>query len=816
MRPFLLITSLLTLPLFLCAQKVTITGQVLDSQTLEPLIAATIRIDDEGQGTITNLEGKFSAELTEGKHRLIFSFVGYKTDTLLVDTKKQRNVDYRLTSGDITLPIIEVNANEDPAMSIIRLAIRNKKDNLKGLISTEFDAYVKQIVKTDGKITSVEESFLKGFQETGKAPKEFIQSVKKTENMKNSQKAPTSWNVIDFTEDVFKMDKLKVVLPLSIDAFDYYSYQLVNTSTIGNETTYKIQVIPKSRITPLFKGFIQIDGSNYALKGVDLTNADGFSIPFVDEFKILFRQVYANFQGYWIAQHSELNFHGELNFGGLITLSAMDMNQTYTLTSCKVNTIIPNEVKTAQRSAYGGFTTDTVKVKIPRFKRTKKEINPERIAVTPKKAPETLTAVKLEELRPIPLTQDEQLAFQELDSTKTLDKFMKVGGALSGVVNVMIRNSETNESNSGIMSKSLSFLTTYLSFRNNRVEGPYVGLGASYDSMQFDYYSNFDVGYSFGTKQPEIRLGLGYNLLDDHLDRLDLNMYRTVKNWSQPTIYNETVNSIVYTIQGTDNFNYSLLTGLNFGWHKYWTDSLYIKTYLTVEKRENLTTVKKYSLLKTTSGNRFNPISTEGIDKKVSFEFGWGTDPFAFNLVQETQNGLYVKTEISPSWLGSSYDYHRVLLSGQIKINTMYENMFFAPYFIAKMDVAYSAGRFEPFQLYSPDVAMGIYGPFGSYKGLSAYHWAGNQMMSLQMENNWRSVPFKAIHLDGLRDLDLITGFSVLGIRNDTPWFNNPNSKNVYWEANLAMARLFALVRIDAVYNSFHEWYFTIGMSSFF
>lgn len=59
------------------AAKVKANGTVVD-QTGEPLIGVSVKVKDAPNGTITNLDGKFSIDVAKGA-TLEISYVGYKT-----------------------------------------------------------------------------------------------------------------------------------------------------------------------------------------------------------------------------------------------------------------------------------------------------------------------------------------------------------------------------------------------------------------------------------------------------------------------------------------------------------------------------------------------------------------------------------------------------------------------------------------------------------------------------------------------------------------------------------------------------------------
>lgn len=55
-----------------------ITGEVLDSETGEPLIGATVRLKGTSIGAVTDIDGTFSLSVSELNGTLIFSYIGYK------------------------------------------------------------------------------------------------------------------------------------------------------------------------------------------------------------------------------------------------------------------------------------------------------------------------------------------------------------------------------------------------------------------------------------------------------------------------------------------------------------------------------------------------------------------------------------------------------------------------------------------------------------------------------------------------------------------------------------------------------------------
>lgn len=83
----ILFFCLLSLPLASIAQ-MKVTGTVVDANSNDPLIGVTILEAQTDQGTLTDLDGKFSISLTTGDPTLIFRYTGYKTMEIKVEGRE--------------------------------------------------------------------------------------------------------------------------------------------------------------------------------------------------------------------------------------------------------------------------------------------------------------------------------------------------------------------------------------------------------------------------------------------------------------------------------------------------------------------------------------------------------------------------------------------------------------------------------------------------------------------------------------------------------------------------------------------------------
>ncbi len=111
------------------AQEVLVSGFVKDSDSAEPLIGAYISCPGNNYITSTNNFGYFTTKIKQGTNdSLIISFIGYRTDTVRLNTKSDTTIVVWLQAG-VTLEEVSVVAN------ISQIAGREQMSLLHVLIS---------------------------------------------------------------------------------------------------------------------------------------------------------------------------------------------------------------------------------------------------------------------------------------------------------------------------------------------------------------------------------------------------------------------------------------------------------------------------------------------------------------------------------------------------------------------------------------------------------------------------------------------------------------------------------------------------------
>ena len=80
-RVTLLIALLMASISYIYAQQLTITGTVTDKGLGDPVIGATILVQGTTNGTVTDMDGKFSLDVSKGDI-LHISYIGYQPQTI--------------------------------------------------------------------------------------------------------------------------------------------------------------------------------------------------------------------------------------------------------------------------------------------------------------------------------------------------------------------------------------------------------------------------------------------------------------------------------------------------------------------------------------------------------------------------------------------------------------------------------------------------------------------------------------------------------------------------------------------------------------
>jgi len=82
----------------------TISGKLIDAQTSEPLIGASIIVPGTDIGTITDFDGNYTLEIPDGINEVEISYTGYQAQ--LLNTAGLNNLEIALAPGELIEEVV--------------------------------------------------------------------------------------------------------------------------------------------------------------------------------------------------------------------------------------------------------------------------------------------------------------------------------------------------------------------------------------------------------------------------------------------------------------------------------------------------------------------------------------------------------------------------------------------------------------------------------------------------------------------------------------------------------------------------------------
>lgn len=287
-----------------------VTGKITD-QHGDPLPFVNVYVKNTSRGTTANIQGEYKLDLPPGNYELVFKMISYKskTESITVGTEK---VVLNVTLPEETYIFSEVPIladAEDPAYAVIRNAIKKRKYYLEQVNSYSCDVYIKgvqKVTKYPKKIMGLEidpegdidtatgivylsESVSKfNFKQPDKIREEMISSKVSGDNRAFSYNRASDM-MFNFYENVIVVAELSergFVSPINSNALLYYKYKMIGTFYENGEMVNKIEVIPKSKTSPCFHGYIYIMENTWRIHSTELYLTKDAQIDFVDTLVI--------------------------------------------------------------------------------------------------------------------------------------------------------------------------------------------------------------------------------------------------------------------------------------------------------------------------------------------------------------------------------------------------------------------------------------------------------------------------------------------------------------------------------------------------
>ncbi|MBK6264130.1 carboxypeptidase-like regulatory domain-containing protein [Marivirga sp. S37H4] len=276
---FFLLLFLLTSN-YLLAQMGQLYGSVSTTQG-EAMPYANVIILGKSQGTSTNFDGEYSLQLKPGTYKVSYQFVGYKSELkeVTIQAGERLPIHVSLEEEKVYLDAVVVKASsENPAYEIIRNAQKMRKTYLREHENISYEAYTKLFGKSGTNNSSAINLFgtmlnpHKGIFYLSETVSSLYKynAHEKNEQLKASLIMGDTSNYsknksvfIELYESrpfsvVAQTVRNRFISPIANDAFGFYDYDYLGSIEEGNQLLHKIKLLPRSTGTNTFTGEIYI------------------------------------------------------------------------------------------------------------------------------------------------------------------------------------------------------------------------------------------------------------------------------------------------------------------------------------------------------------------------------------------------------------------------------------------------------------------------------------------------------------------------------------------------------------------------------
>ena len=756
-------------------------GTVVDNETENPLPGVTFRVLNSARGTVSGGDGAFRISLSAGEYKFAVSSVGYLPDTVSVTLSTDIHRAIRLKPSPVQIQEFLVVA-EDPGVDIIRRAIANKRKWKDLLGSYEFDAYTKQVLRRDTAVASITESYTHGYWRKDDGLREVIRQRRQTENVRAAQNFAAVGQILNFNEDEIRLAGYTFVGPTASDALDDYDFRLERTYESRGVKIYELRMTPKSAVKPLFNGTVNIADSTYAVMRVNVKPNEAFRFPFVNELDVRYQQRFTLFENlFWMPVDISIAALVDLNIPGF-SFPKFNFEQRSVLYEYAINTTFPDSVVELRRVTVDSSAT-------------------------------SLDSTFWKRNQVLPLTAVEETAYHTLDSTQTLEKQFRPGGALSG------------------LNQFLESPVKYLDLHFNRVEGLFLGGQIRRDSVLSPHTSiTGEAGYGLSDHVWKWEMAVSQRLLLRPSITVGAGVYRSLAHRPDADFYGDFDISIGSLFDKNDYRDYYLASG----WRGFVTVQplRWFSGELTYQSEKETSTSNSTDFSFFSRGTRYrvNPPIHEGMLRSLiaSLELrdflGRG---FISGTIVRPNQLLSLQVEHSSPGLGSDFDFTRYSFEVSFQQSTFLTGLLFAPRLSIEIRGGTVDGTLPPQRLFDLESRYSGTAPFGVLRAGRVKEFSGDRYISAVAEHNFRSLPFHWLGISFLEKagIELIfTGglartWVSSGTSNQLP-FTVRTTDGWYKEAGFGISRILGLLRADFTWrlgkDVGNKFFFSLSMADIF
>lgn len=361
------IGSLFSILLFLCftpviaqdaesdqtIEFISLKGEVVDSESKEPLIFATLLLEGSNISTVTNTEGTFLLKVPKDIEdgNVVVGFLGYQSRTLPLSWFNDRNNTIALDVAVTQLAAVDVSAPKN-AVSLIKEVLRRRGENyFKN--PTRMTAFYRETIKKRRRNVSLSEAVVNIYKAPYTSTKDDAVSLYKARKSTDYSKLDTvalklqggPYNalfvdIMKYPEYIFGPDNI-----------DDYQFWFDRTTSIDDKRIYVVGFKQRPEIyEPLYQGKLYIDAEKKiltsAIFSLQITNRELASRLFVRKkprnakvypTEVAYRVDYREKDGRWYYGYSNAIMEFKVNWDKKLFNSVYSMTSEMAVTDWEIN-----------------------------------------------------------------------------------------------------------------------------------------------------------------------------------------------------------------------------------------------------------------------------------------------------------------------------------------------------------------------------------------------------------------------------------------------------------------------------------------------
>ena len=304
------------------AQDRVVTGKIIDAETKTPLAFCSIYSLNSGSGVITDENGKYTFTIDHKTDSIGLSMIGYKTVMKPVTKALHQEIDFEAEPLSTTMQavVISVKSKYTKAERLVKNVIKNKDHNnvfnnksyqcqVYDKIEVDFKNIPEKLqnswllkpllfalknmdtTQDNQKILPVylSESSADFYYKRNPLKERYDYTAIKSSGIDNKSiltYVDGLYKNINVYDDNIKLVDVNFISPVSYNALIFYNYHILDTIIFDHHRCIEVQFEPKSFGSNTFNGYMWIADTSYAIKSIVMHIDKNANINFVNRFEI--------------------------------------------------------------------------------------------------------------------------------------------------------------------------------------------------------------------------------------------------------------------------------------------------------------------------------------------------------------------------------------------------------------------------------------------------------------------------------------------------------------------------------------------------